>query len=140
MRGVPLLIRLAQHELEEKRSDLGYISRARAETEEAIGAHDEAAISEAAVVLADPATMATFSAWSRQSARGRVQLQQRFRELDAGTAAARESVRDAAAQVRRLEVVVEEMGAKARKVATRRADARADERELARAMRIPPVG
>ena len=131
MRGVSMLVRLAQHDLEERRSDLGCISRARADTESEIGAHDETLTTEATIAMADPASLASFSAWASQSARGRARLQNRFAELDAGASAAQESLRDAAAQVRRLELVVETVGAKARRLSVRQADAKADERELA---------
>jgi hypothetical protein len=131
MRGVSLLVRLAQHDLEERRSDLGCISRARADTESEIDAHDATVTTEANIAMTDPASMALFSAWASQSARGRARLQDRFAELDAGASAARESLRDAAAQVRRFELAVETVTAKARRVSTRQADAKADERELA---------
>jgi hypothetical protein len=140
MRGVPLLVRLAQHELEERRSDLGGISRARSNTEAAIGEHDQLAASEVTIAMADPAALSAFSAWSSRSAQGRAKLQDRFVELDRGALAARENVRDAAAKVRRLEIVVEAMSAKARRFINRQADARADERELTRHGRVPPAG
>ncbi len=131
MRNISLLVRLAQHELEERRSDLGCISRARAETETEIGSHDAAVAKEANIAMADPATMAMFSAWASQSAQGRADLQRRFVELDRGASAAREGLRDAAAQAKRLELVVEKLGAGARRQSVRREDAKADERELA---------
>ncbi|MGD0432311.1 MAG: hypothetical protein ABSA58_14595 [Acetobacteraceae bacterium] len=131
MRGVSMLVRLAQQDLEERRSDLGCLNRAREDTETEIGAHDAAVTTEATIAMADPASLAMFSAWASQSARGRARLQDRFAELDAGASAARDSLRDAAAQVRRLEIVVETVSAKARRVSVRQADAKADERELA---------
>jgi hypothetical protein len=131
MRGVSLLVRLAQHELEERRSDLGCVTRARADTETEIISHDEAMTSEASIAMADPASLAMFSAWASQCARGRARLHERFAELDAGAVSARDSLRDAAAQVRRLEIAVETVTAKARRLSARQADAKADEREAA---------
>jgi hypothetical protein len=132
MRGVSLLIRLAQNGLEERRSDLGGICRAQEETEVAIEAHDETAESEARIAMADPTAMALFGAWASQSARGRARLQGRFEELDLSANAARESLCEAAAEVRRLEIVMDTVRARARRLSLRQADARADERELAR--------
>ena len=63
-------------------------------------------------------------------------LQDRFAELDAGALAARESLRDAAAQVRRLEIVAETVTAKAKRLSARQADDKADERELAHYARM----
>jgi len=133
MRGVNLLVRLARHDLEERRSDLGCISQARDETEAAIDTHDETVVSETDIALADPTVIAAFGAWASHSARGRAKLQDRFQELDVSADAARENLRATAAQVRRLEIVLETARVAARRLAVRRADNRADERELARA-------
>ncbi len=40
MKGVALLLRMAQYELEERRSDLGSINQAQIQTETAIGELD----------------------------------------------------------------------------------------------------
>jgi hypothetical protein len=132
MRGVSLLIRLARHDLEERRSDLGCISRAQVDTESAIGTLDETVERESGIAMADPIGMEVFGAWAGQTARGRVQLQTRFEELDISANAARENLRDSAAQVRRLEIVMDTVRLKERRLSVRRADARADERELTR--------
>jgi hypothetical protein len=132
MKGVALLLRMAQYELEERRSDLGSINQAQIQTETAIGELDAKVTQEAAIALADPAAIATFGAWSGLAAKGRAQLRDRFEELDASADAARDHLRESAAQLRRLEIVLETERAKARRAATQQADARADERELAR--------
>ncbi|HEX3993720.1 MAG TPA: hypothetical protein VHX39_21330 [Acetobacteraceae bacterium] len=132
MKGVALLLRMAQYELEERRSDLGSINQAQIQTETAIGDLDAKAIHEANIALADPAAIATFGAWSVLAAKGRAQLRNRFEELDVSAHAARDNLRESAAQLRRLEIVLETERTKARRVAVQRADARADERELAR--------
>jgi hypothetical protein len=131
MRNVSLLVRLAQHELEERRSDLGMIAQARAETETELSQHDAAVANEAKIAMSDPATMAMFATWASQTARGRAQLQSRFVELDTGASAARDGLRDAAAQMKRLELVVEKIGANAKKQIVRQTETKADERELA---------
>ena len=132
MKGVALLLRLAQYELEERRSDLGSINQAQIQTETAIGELDAKVTHEANVALADPAAIATFGAWSGLAAKGRAQLRNRFEELDLSAHAARDNLRESAAQLRRLEILVKTQQTKARRIALRQADARADERELAR--------
>ena len=132
MKGVALLRRLAQYELEERRSDLGFINQAQMQIETAIGELDAAVTRETNIALADPAAIAVFGAWSGLAAKDRAQLRTRSKELDSGADAARDNVRASAAQLRRLEIVLETQRAKARRAAARQADARADERELAR--------
>jgi hypothetical protein len=132
MKGVALLLRLAQYELEERRSDLGFINQAKVQTETAIGELDATVTREANIALADPASIAVFGAWSGQAAKGRSQLRTRSEELDVSADAARDNLRESAAQLRRLEIVLETTRAKARRAAARQADAQADERELAR--------
>jgi hypothetical protein len=132
MKGVALLLRLAQYELEERRSDLGFINQAQMQTDTAIGELDATVAREANIALADPAAIAVFGAWSGQAAKGRTRLRIRSEELDASADSARDNLRESAAQLRRLEIVLETERTKARRAAARQADAQADERELAR--------
>jgi hypothetical protein len=132
MRNVAMLVRLARHELEERRSDLACISGARAETETAIGTLDRTVTDEAKIALNDPTAIAAYGHWASRSARARAGLRSRFEELDLSTEGARENLRDKATQMRRLEIVVETMRASARRTSMRKADSKADERELAR--------
>jgi hypothetical protein len=132
MKGVALLLRLAQYELEERRSDLGFINQAQTQTETAIGELDATVTREANIAMADPAAIAVYGAWAGQAAKGRTQLRSRFEELDISAHAARDNLRESAAQLRRLEIVLETEQVKARRAAARQADALADERELAR--------
>jgi hypothetical protein len=132
MRGVSLLLRLARHDLEERRSDLGCISRAQTETENAIETLDETMASESSIAMTDPAGLAVYGEWAGRTARGRTQLQNQSEELDLSASATRESLRDTAAQVRRLELVIDTARATERRLLLRRANARADERELIR--------
>jgi hypothetical protein len=132
MKGVALLLRLAQYELEERRSDLGFINQAQIQTEAAIGELDATMTREVSIALADPAALAVFGAWAGQAAKGRILLRNRCEELDLSAHAARDNLLESAAQLRRLEIVLETEQAKARRAAARQADARADERELAR--------
>jgi hypothetical protein len=132
MKGVALLLRLAQYELEERRSDLGFINQAQIQTETALGELDATVTRETNIAMADPAAIAAFGAWSGQAAKGRTQLRMHSEELDLSADAARDNLRESAAQLRRLEIVLETQRAKARHAASRQADAKADERELAR--------
>ena len=132
MKGVALLLRLAQYELEERRSDLGFINQAQMQTETAIGELDATVTREANIALADPAAVAAFGAWAGHAARDRAQLRNRSEELGISAAAARDKLRESATQLRRLEIVADTERGKARRAAARQADARADERELAR--------
>jgi hypothetical protein len=132
MKGVSLLLRLAQYELEERRSDLGFINQAQMQTETAIGDLDTTVTHEANIALADAEAIAAFGVWAGQTARGRAQLRQRFEELDISAHAARDNLRESAAQLRRLELLLETDRVKARRAAARHAETRADERELAR--------
>jgi hypothetical protein len=132
MLGVTLLVQLARHDLEERRSDLGGVNRARSDTETEIGTLDETVVCETDVAMTDPSVISAYGAWATRSARVRATLQDRFEELDASAETAREGLRDSAAQVRRLEIVLETARAKARRAAARRAEVRADERELVR--------
>jgi hypothetical protein len=132
MKGVALLRRLAQYELEERRADLGLINQAQIQTETAIGELDAKVTREANIALADSEAVAAFGVWAGQAARGRAQLHNRFEELDISAHAARDNLRESAAQLRRLEIVLETDRVKARRAAARQADSRADERELAR--------
>jgi hypothetical protein len=132
MKGGALLLRLAQYELEERRSDLGSINQAKTQTETAIGELDATITRESAVAFGDSAAIAAFGAWSGQASKGRTQLILRSEELDVGAEAARDNLRESAAQLRRLEIVLEGERKKARRAAARQAEIRADERELAR--------
>jgi hypothetical protein len=132
MRGVPTLIRLARQEVDERRSDLVRIAAARASAAEALDTHDAEAAREAAVSMTSALELAAFSAWARQATRARARLQQRFAELGRSEATARESLRDAIAQMKRLDIVLESAEAARREIATQRAGMRADERETAR--------
>lgn len=132
MKGVPLLLRMAQSELKERRSDLGFINRAQSETETAIAAHDATVMRETRIALDDPAAIPAFGRWSGHAAGNRTKLQSRYQDLETSAHTTRERVRDAVAQVRRLEIVLDTQRAKARRLAARRAEARTDERELAR--------
>jgi hypothetical protein len=132
MRGIPTLIRLAQQEVDERRSDLVRIVAARANAAAALDAHDAAAAREAGVAMTNVLELAAFSTWTRQATRNRATLQQRFAELGRTEATARESLGDAIAQMKRLQSVLESAEAANRENALRRADIRADERESAR--------
>jgi hypothetical protein len=132
MRGLPLLVRLAQQGADERQGDLSQIARASADASAALEHHDVASAEEANRALADPAALAALVTWTPHAARGRATLQQRAAELDRSELAAREALREAIARTKRLELALEAIQVANRRTAMRRADQQADERELVR--------
>jgi predicted nucleic acid-binding Zn-ribbon protein len=132
MRGLPLLVRLAQQGADERQGDLSQIARASADASAPLDQHDASAAEEANRALSDPAALAALVSWTPHAARGRATLQQRAAELDRSELAAREALRDAIARTRRLELALEAIQVANRRTAMRRADQQADERELVR--------
>ncbi len=140
MRGLPTLIRLAQQEVDERRSDLVRIVAARASAAAALDTHDAEAAREANLSMTNALELAAFSTWARQATRARARLQQRFAELGRTETTGREALRDAIAQMKRLQSVWESAETATRQIATRRADIRADEREIARHTAVAVAG
>jgi hypothetical protein len=132
MRGISLLLRLARNELEQRRADLGLVLQAKSRTEADITALDAAKASEAGIAHADQSVLGEYAIWARQAARSRGQLRQRAAELESAAGVAREQARQSAIQARRFELALDTMRAGAKRIAAKKTDARADERELAR--------
>jgi len=132
MRGMKTLIRLAQFEVDEQRSDLGRIVQARSDAETALNAHDSAVARETEIPRKEAGDFAVLSTWIAQSARARARLEQRFAELDRTEAAARDSLTSAIAQVKRLQIAFESAQTTTRQILVHRSELRADEREVAR--------
>jgi flagellar export protein FliJ len=82
--------------------------------------------------MTDPVGMAVFSAWMSQSTRSRARLRDRFQELNKSADAARENLRDTAAQVKRLEIVLDTARSNERRASAKQADVMADELEAVR--------
>ncbi len=128
MRGLHLLIELARRTADEQRGNLGQISIARTDAETALTLHEERIADEGRVAANDPAIMVTLGAWSNNAARLRAQLRARHAELDRSEVAARDALRMAFADLKRLEMARDSAARRQRTIANRRADNLADER------------
>jgi hypothetical protein len=127
MRGLRLLVRLAQRKTDECRGSLVEASLAKADADAALVAHHNGIASEGRVAVYDPAMLATLGAWCRHAARAHAQLQARKNELDHSEAAARDALRSAFIDLKRLEMAQEAAVRRERTTAIRRVEIRADE-------------
>src|SRR5579871_4799898 len=110
-RGLPLLVRLAQQDTDERRGDLAEVARASAEATKALSDHDATAAAEANRALADPDALAALASWGPHAARHRGPLSNRAAELDRGESNAREALREAVARTKRLELALDSIRA-----------------------------
>jgi hypothetical protein len=131
-RGLPLLVRLAQQDTDERRGDLSQIARASAEASKALNEHDTRVANEADSALTNPDALAALASWAPHASRNRSPLLQRASELDRSETTAREALRDAVSRTKRLELALDAIRAEHRRTTTRRNEQQADERELAR--------
>ena len=128
MRGLHLLIELARRTTDEQRGNLGQICSAKTDAEMALALHEERIAAESRIATNDPAVMAALGAWSNNALRVRAQLRARQAELDRSEAAARDALRMAFADLKRLEMARDSAARQQRTIAMRRADNQADER------------
>ena len=131
-RGLPLLVRLAQQDTDERRGDLTQIALASAEASKALDQHDTTTANEAERALTDPDALAALATWAPHASRNRNPLLRRAAELDRSESTAREALRDAVARTKRLELALDAIRAEHRRATARQAEQQADERELAR--------
>ena len=134
-KGLPLLLRLAQQETDEKQGDLGHAARSSAEAAKALEVHDAEAANEAHRALSEPDALIAMATWLPHAARSRAPLQRRATELDRREDTAREALREAIARRKRLELALEAIQVEHQRQTTRRAEQQADERERERAIR-----
>lgn len=134
-KGLPLLLRLAQQETDEKQGDLSQVARASAEAAKALETHDAAAADEAQRALCEPDALMAMATWLPHAARNRAPLQHRATELDRRQDTAREALREAIARRKRLELALEGIQAEHQRQSARRVEQQADEHERARAVR-----
>jgi hypothetical protein len=127
VRGFNLLIELARRTTDEHRGNLGRIALAKADAEAALVAHAEAVANESRIVTDDPVAMLTLGAWSNHAARARIALTARQAELDRNESAARDALRSAFVDLKRLEMARDTAAQQDRIIAQRREDSRADE-------------
>jgi len=127
-----LLIRLTRQTLEERQTELGAVARVRADAESALADHTQRQQGEFAAAMADLQAQADFSAWAAHAARCGAALKTRRDELGRVEAAARESLRAAFADTKRLELAQDSAQREARKEAARRVDLLGDEQQILR--------
>ncbi len=127
-RGLHLLIELAKRTADEHRGSLGRISAAKAEAEAALAAHEQGLESESRIATDDPAVMATLSGWTSHTARARSDLRVRKIELDRTETAARDALRSAFMDLKRLEMARDTAARQDRMAALRRDQSLSEER------------
>jgi hypothetical protein len=132
MAAIELLIQLAQRTTDERSSDLGTIGRACAEADAALAAHEHGMAAEGSIADGDLEALAAFGQWAVHAARNGARLQDRRAELGRTEATAREALREAFAQTKRLELAREAELADAQRSWLRAADTQAAEQERTR--------
>jgi hypothetical protein len=127
MRGLNLLVEMARRTIDERRASLGEISRTKAECDQALTDLITSQQNEIQIGTIDPAVLVTLDAWAQAMARRRAGLRQRNAELDQKEAAAREALRSAFLDMKRLEIVHDTVELRERTSDRRRADIQAQE-------------
>ena len=132
MKGLPILLRLAQRSSEERCAVLSQSQQERLSAEAELAAYDRAVAAEDAAASVQIAAMGDWSAWMTAAARRRQDLTTGLALLEAREAEAREAVREALADTRRLELALEQITQTERRMALRREQQAAEEAELQR--------
>jgi hypothetical protein len=127
MRGFHLLVELAQRATDECRGSLADISLAKADADAALTRHEERIAGESRIAADDLALIGSLDAWSTHAAQTRAMLRKRKAELDRGESAARDALRAAFADLKRLETARDTATRLERIAALRRADGEAEE-------------
>jgi hypothetical protein len=127
MRGLKLLIELAKRSTDECSAELGQAGRAAADASAQIAAHDRSVEVERQVPLDDPAIYATLGAWSRHVGTHRSELESQRSDLELIEMAARDKLRDALSDRKRLEHALDAEERAGRVAKLRRTDEQANE-------------
>jgi hypothetical protein len=127
MRGVQLLVELAQRATDECRGSLAHISLAKADADAALILHEERVARESRIAAEDPAIIGSLDAWSNHTAQTRALLRNRKTELDRSESAGRDALRAAFADLKRLETARDAAKRLERIAAMRRADGEAED-------------
>jgi flagellar protein FliJ len=127
MRGLPLLIKLARTDADQRRCELGRIAAARADARMALAAHDEATARETETAGAALEMRAAYGTWLRVAGRRRAELAEREAQMARTEEAARAALREAVIEMKKFEVVQRNVVAEADRDAARKEAARADE-------------
>lgn len=130
MQALPLLIRLARRATDEKQSELGRLTAAQAAAQAQVQAHDAAAVRESEAAHQDLTALAAYASWSGQAARQRARLIAHQTELERFESAARDALRSAFADQKRLELVRETRLRESRLDANRKAEVVAEEQQI----------
>jgi hypothetical protein len=127
MRGLKLLIELAKRSTDECSAELGQAGRAIADARAQIAAHNRTIEVEQEVALEDPAIYATLGAWSRHVGTHRSQLECQRSDLEQVETAARDKLREALSDRKRLEFAFDAEERADRVAKLRRTDEQANE-------------
>jgi hypothetical protein len=127
MRGFHLLVELARRATDECQGSLAHISRAKADADAALTLHEERIARESRIATDDLAIIGSLDAWSNHTAQTRALLRKRQAELDRSESAARDALRSAFADLKRLETARDTATRLERIAALRRADGEAEE-------------
>jgi len=127
MRGLHLLIELSRRTADERRGILGQASLAKADADAALALHEDGIANESRIAANDPAIMATLGAWSNHAVRERAILRARHAESERAEGDAREALRSAFIDLKRLEMARDTIVRQERVGAMRRADRQAEE-------------
>lgn len=103
MRGLKLLAELARRETDERCATLNQIGTAKANADAAYARHEQKFSDESRIALDDPAMLVTRDAWSRHDERVGKALCARTADLARHEANAREALRTAFADMKRIE-------------------------------------
>ena len=129
---MPILLRLAQRSSEERCAVLSRSQQDRLNAEAELAAYDRAVAAEDATASVQIAAMGDWATWMTAAARRRQDLTTGLARLEAREAEAREAVREALADTRRLELALEQITQTERRMALRREQQAAEEAELQR--------
>jgi hypothetical protein len=130
MQALPLLIRLARRTTDEKQTELGRVAAEQAAAEAQVQAHDAAAERESEAADQDLTALAAYAAWNGKAARERARLIAHQTELERFESAARDALRSAFADQKRLELAREARLRESRLDANRKAEVVAEEQQI----------
>lgn len=132
LRSVRILLRLARRAADERQAALAEAIRVRDAALAAMTAHTEAVARERAGLVDALQAWQDWAAWATLSERRGRDLTAVLRQAEALEDGARSALREALAELRRLEIVQETAEQAERRAAARRAEAEAEEIELRR--------
>jgi hypothetical protein len=132
MKGLPILIRLARREADSHRTALAEAERQTGLAEAHLAEHDSQVAAEAALARGQPEEMAAWAGWARASQRRRHGLAHAVTLLRGQEDAAREALRKAFTETKRLEIAQDLAAGAARTLAAKQAERAAEDTELLR--------